>query len=70
MSDYDRINGYFNAGRWFLQAGRRQRALLMVGAIREHNPSHPLAEQLLAEIYRERKRHVKRHVVVDDGDAE
>lgn len=66
MSDYDRINGYFNAGRWFLQAGRRQRALLMVGAIREHNPSHPLAEQLLAEIYRERKQ----RVVVDDGDAE
>lgn len=66
MSDYDRINGYFNAGRWFLQAGRRQRALLMVGAIREHNPSHPLAAQLLAEIYHgEAKRRV-----VDDGDAE
>lgn len=66
MSSYDEVNGYFNAGRWFLQAGRRQRALLMVGAIRERNPYHPLAEQLLTEIYRDRPR---RAVTIDDGDA-
>lgn len=66
MSSYDEVNGYFNAGRWFLQAGRRQRALLMVGAIRERNPYHPLAEQLLTEIFRDRPRPP---VTVDDGDA-
>lgn len=65
---YDEVNGYFHAGRLFLQAGRRQRALLMVGAIREHNPHHPLANQLLAEIYRERTRYAAR--ATDDGDVD
>lgn len=68
MSSYDEVNGYFNAGRWFLQAGRRQRALLMVGAIREHNPHHPLAQQLLAEIYRERPCYAVG--TIDDGDVD
>lgn len=56
MNAAHELEDYYRAGKWLLQTGRRQQALVMAGAIRNIDPAHSLAMKLLRDIFPEKHR--------------